>query len=115
MVFSSFEFLFRFLPVFLLIYYIAPRKCRNLVLFTGSIVFYTIGEAQYVVLLLLSVIVNYLLAKQMYPRKDTGRGSRQKALLILALIYNFGILFFYKYSGLAKELPLVSAFIRFRS
>lgn len=114
MVFSSFEFLFRFLPVFLLIYYIAPRKCRNLVLFTGSIIFYTIGEAQYVVLLLLSVIVNYLFAKQMYPRKDTGRGSRQKALLIMALIYNFGILFFYKYSGLAKELPLGISFYTFQ-
>ena len=54
MVFSSFEFLFRFLPFFLLIYYVTPQKWKNAVLFAGSILFYTAGEAEYVVLLLAS-------------------------------------------------------------
>ena len=57
MVFSSFVFLFRFLPVFLMIYFIAPEKFRNLVLFAGSIAFYTYGEAAYVLLLLASVVI----------------------------------------------------------
>ena len=56
MVFSSFEFLFRFLPVFLLMYYVTPQKWKNAVLFAGSILFYTAGEAEYVVLLLASVV-----------------------------------------------------------
>ena len=54
MVFSSFEFLFRFLPFFLLIYYVTPQKWKNAVLFAGSILFYTAGEAEYVVLLLVA-------------------------------------------------------------
>ncbi|MGN0141001.1 MAG: MBOAT family O-acyltransferase [Roseburia sp.] len=114
MVFSSFEFLFRFLPVFLLIYYVTPRKCRNLVLFTGSIVFYTVGEASYVLLLLASVVVNYVLGRLMYTGAAEGRGGRQKVLLILALCYDFGMLFFYKYSGLAPHLPLGISFYTFQ-
>ena len=52
MLFSSFEFLFRFLPVFLVIYYLTPKKFRNVTLLGGSIVFYTIGEAGYITILL---------------------------------------------------------------
>ena len=80
MVFSSFEFLFRFLPVFLLIYYSIPKifykavllvgavnrqkaadwqiKFRNAILFAGSLAFYAVGEAQYVLLLFGCVLLN---------------------------------------------------------
>ena len=44
MVFSSLLFLFRFLPAVLLLYYIAPRKIRNLVLFLFSLLFYAWGK-----------------------------------------------------------------------
>ena len=72
MVFSSFEFLFRFLPAFLIIYFITPKKFRNAVLFLGSIAFYTYGEAQYVLLLLASVTVNYVISRSMY-KTQIGR------------------------------------------
>lgn len=114
MVFSSFEFLFRFLPVFLILYYITPQKYKNHILFAGSIVFYTVGEAEYVLLLIACVLVNYLFGRFMYRDAAEGRGNRQKVLLILALCYDFGILFFYKYSGLAKELPLGISFYTFQ-
>ena len=65
MVFSSFEFLFRFLPVFLIIYYITPAKQKNMILFWGSLVFYTMGEVEYVLLLVASVAVNYILGRLM--------------------------------------------------
>ena len=65
MVFSSFEFLFRFLPVFLLMYYVTPQKWKNAVLFAGRILFYTAGEAEYVVLLLASVVINYVFGRLM--------------------------------------------------
>ena len=90
MVFSSFEFLFRFLPAFLIIYFITPKKFRNAVLFLGSIAFYTYGEAQYVLLLLASVTVNYVIARSMYKTPEDGRGRRQAVLLVLALCYDFG-------------------------
>lgn len=114
MIFSSFEFLFRFLPVFLLIYYLAPAKIRNAVLFVGSIIFYTVGEARHVPLLLLCLLVNYLMGRLMYRDTDEGRGTKQTVLMIVALCYDFGMLFFFKYSGLAKELPLGISFYTFQ-
>ena len=114
MVFSSFEFLFRFLPAFLIIYFITPKKFRNAVLFLGSIAFYTYGEAQYVLLLLASVTVNYVIARSMYKAPEDGRGRRQAVLLVLALCYDFGMLFFFKYSGLTTKLPLGISFYTFQ-
>ena len=114
MVFSSFEFLFRFLPAFLIIYFITPKKFRNAVLCLGSIAFYTYGEAQYVLLLLASVTVNYVIARSMYKTPEDGRGRRQAVLLILALCYDFGMLFFFKYSGLTTKLPLGISFYTFQ-
>lgn len=114
MVFSSFEFLFRFLPVFLVIYFIAPKRWRNFILFAGSIFFYTVGEAHYVLLLLASVVVNYVFGRLMYRDAREGRGRKQAVLLALALIYDFGILFFFKYSGLTQKLPLGISFYTFQ-
>ena len=113
MLFSSFEFLFRFLPVFLVIYYLTPKKFRNVTLLGGSIVFYTIGEAGYITILLACVLVNYTLTRLMYRKNTDGRGIRQKRLLLLALGYDLGVLFFFKYSGLASGLPLGISFYTF--
>ena len=114
MVFSSFEFLFRFLPFFLLIYYVTPKKWKNAVLFAGSILFYTTGEAEYVVLLLASVVINYILGRFMYRDTYEGRGKKQLILLIMALCYDFGVLFLFKYSGLMDKLPLGISFYTFQ-
>ena len=114
MLFSSFEFLFRFLPVFLVIYYLTPKKFRNVTLLGGSIVFYTIGEAGYITILLACVLVNYTLTRLMYRKSTDGRGIRQKRLLLLALGYDLGVLFFFKYSGLASGLPLGISFYTFQ-
>lgn len=114
MVFSSFEFLFRFLPLFLIVYYIAPRKFKNNVLFAGSILFYAVGEVKYVLLLLGCLLVNYILGLLMYRDAMEGRGRRQRGLLVLALCYDFGMLFFYKYSGLVNQLPLGISFYTFQ-
>ena len=114
MVFSSFEFLFRFLPVFLFFYYTAPKNWKNFILFAGSIVFYTAGEAEYVLLLFVCVLVNYLFGRFMYVNIDEGRGVKQTVLLTLALCYDFGVLFYFKYSGLAGRLPLGISFYTFQ-
>lgn len=103
MVFSSLEFLFRFLPIFLCIYYVTPKKYKNLTLFAGSMVFYTIGEAAYCVLLFASVIINFFLGRWMYQKGEEEKGKKQKLLLVLALLFNFGMLFFFKYSGFVAE------------
>lgn len=119
MVFSSFEFLFRFLPVFLVIYYLTKEQYQNLVLLLGSLIFYTIGEKEYVILLLASIVVNYVIGIGMYPGKETTDGQkkpkgRQKLLLMLALLFDFGSLFFFKYSGMTEKLPLGISFYTFQ-
>lgn len=102
MVFSSLEFLFRFLPLFLIVYYLTPQKYRNVTLFAGSILFYTIGEAMYSILLLASVLVNYILGRCMY-RGEEEKGRKQVILLTLAMCFDFGMLFFFKYSAFVAE------------
>lgn len=114
MVFSSFEFLFRFLPVFLIVYFVTKERYRNSVLLVGSLVFYTMGEKWYVLLLLASIVINYVLGAWMYRDADETPGIRQKLLLFLALSCNFGILFFFKYSGLSPKLPLGISFYTFQ-
>ena len=51
--FSGLEFIFRFLPVFLIIYWIIPSRYRDALLFVGSLVFYAFGAKLFVILLFL--------------------------------------------------------------
>ena len=56
MVFSSLVFLFTFLPITLVVYYLAPWKIKNIVLLIASLIFYAWGEPVYIILMLLSII-----------------------------------------------------------
>ena len=98
MVFSSVTFLFVFLPVTLLLYYIVPKRCRNLVLLLMSLVFYAWGEPVYVILMLYSILLNYGMGRLM----DSLR-HRKKAVLVFTVILNLFILGFFKYYGFVLE------------
>lgn len=100
MVFSSLDFIFRFLPAFLLIYYVAPERCKNAVLLLGSIVFYAFGEPGYVLLIICSVVFNYLIAKGI--GETEGKAGRM-ILLSVDIILNIGMLAVFKYSGFIVE------------
>ena len=63
MVFSSVSFLIIFLPLVLLIYWIAPKKIKNFVLLIFSLSFYFCGEQKLVLIMVLSCIVNYVMAR----------------------------------------------------
>ena len=97
-----------------MIYFIAPEKFRNLVLFAGSIAFYTYGEAAYVLLLLASVVINYLIGVEMNSQWARGSDISRRVLLFTALFYDFGMLFFFKYSGMTEKLPLGISFYTFQ-
>ena len=60
MVFSSLVFMFAYLPLTLLIYYIVPRKGRNIFLFFINLLFYGWGEPKLIVLMLINIAVNYI-------------------------------------------------------
>ena len=60
MVFSTIIFLFRFLPITLALYYLAPAKLKNTVLFVCSLVFYCWGEVRFFPVMLALILINYL-------------------------------------------------------
>ena len=96
MLFSSITFLFIFLPLVLFVYYILLRKTeyRNYWLLIVSLCFYAWGEPVYVFLMLASIIGNYLLG--LWMAKTQGQTQRQLILLV-SVILNLGILFYFKY------------------
>lgn len=94
MIFSSIFFLFGFLTLLLLVYFLLPKKYRNIILLLFSIFFYTFGDPKNVIYLLLSCIANYFLGKLIYESKTA---KRKTLLLCIGLFYNLGQLFYFKY------------------
>ncbi len=95
MVFSSIYFTFLFFPILLLLYYPCRGKVRNLILLSGSLVFYAYGEPVFVYVLLGSVGINYLLARGIESAREKQKTG--KVFLLLAILLNVGLLFVYKY------------------
>ncbi len=92
MVFSSISFIFFFLPVFFLCYYLLRRKWRVGFLLFASLIFYSWGELKYLPLMVTVIAVNYLFAlfTERFP-------ARKRLFLIVAIAFDIGSLFFYKY------------------
>lgn len=100
MVFSSLEFIFRFLPIFFLAYFTTPARYRNIVLVVGSLVFYAVGEPVYIFLMMASILLNYVLAIGISNSKAHGRA---RLLLAVGLAVDLGLLFFFKYLNFFVE------------
>ncbi len=97
MVFSSLVFLFAFLPVTLAVYYLAPGRIKNLILLLASLIFYAWGEPVYVILMMLSILFNYFMGRDIdFNREDK---NKKRASLVLAVAVNLVILGFFKYYG----------------
>lgn len=90
MIFSSIYFIYYFLIIFLILYFITPKKFKNYTLLLGSLFFYFYGDSKYIVLLLISSLANYILGR-LFSKKN------KKLFLIIGLIFNFGLLFYFKY------------------
>ena len=100
MVFSSLEFIFRFLPIFFLVYFATPARYRNIVLVVGSLVFYAVGEPVYIFLMMASILLNYVLAIGISDTRGRGRAGM---LLAVGLAVDLGLLFFFKYLNFFVE------------
>jgi alginate O-acetyltransferase complex protein AlgI len=98
MVFSSFVFLFLFLPVVLLLYYICPARGRNFLLLAASLLFYAWGEPVYVLILLFSTVFDYTNGRLIAHFRDAGRRTAAKTVLVIDICGNLGILGFFKYA-----------------
>ncbi len=98
MIFSSAIFLFQFLPLLLFLYYFAKDRYRNLVLLVASLAFYAWGEPKNIFLMLLSVFVNYWIGILLDKFRKQG-----KLLLTIAVAYNLGILYIFKYLNFSVD------------
>ena len=105
MVFSSNVFLFFFLPIFLLAYFITPRKYRNYTLLVFSLVFYAYGAPDFVLLLVGECVINYFLVKGIAKAKAEGErpAVKGKVLCALSLTMALGLLLYFKYANFLVE------------
>jgi len=131
---SGIEFVFRFLPVFLLIYYIVPARARDAVLLAGSVVFYAAGEPLFVLLLAGLTLINHLLGRRSFvslcaaeerawqERQNGHRRTRRKirgraGYMILAIALDAAVLVVLKVLALQVDsslLPLGLSFYIFK-
>lgn len=96
MVFSSYLFIFYFLPPVVLIYFLAPKILKNLVLIIASLFFYTWGAPDFVLSLLLFCALDYCFGLAI---QRTVSSSRAKQLLTISLLINISALAYFKYAN----------------
>jgi len=99
MVFSSITFLFFFLPAVLLLYWMSG-KARNILLLSASLFFYAWGEGVYVLLMLISITINFsgglLISK-------SRSAATSRLFLVLSVFLNLLILCFFKYANFVAD------------
>ena len=98
--FSSISFLFYFLPPFFLVYYLVPRRLKNIVALLGSLAFYAWGEPSCFLLIAAATLANYGLGLWM-------RRARRLALAFFAGVFGADIA--------ALPLPLGLSFFVFQA
>lgn len=103
LVFSSSFFLFYYLPAVLLLYHITPPKGRNAVLLVFNLIFYGWGEPVYIVIMFLSTAIDYTHGMLVDRFKRRGEDRRARLAVASSVIFNLGLLFFFKYWDFAAE------------
>ncbi|MBR5515166.1 MAG: MBOAT family protein [Clostridia bacterium] len=96
--FNSLEYLL-FLPTVLILYFLLPKPIKNPMLLAASFFFYMCWEPKYALLMLLSIVLTYLCG--IFTEKEFA--GRKKLWLVLCLITNLGILFFFKYFNFCTD------------
>ncbi len=96
MLFTSISFLYYFLPVLIIAYFAVPKKAKNFVLLTASIIFYFYGEPKYVFLMIAEILIAYIGAILINKHKS-------KTLLITVVSIHIGLLYIFKYTDFIIE------------
>ena len=97
MVFSSLVFIFLFLTGTLTVYYIAPKKLKNTVILLSGLIFYTWGEPVYVIVMIISTLIDYFAGIIIW--KFGSNKHIRRTCLIVSIVMNLTLLFTFKYSG----------------
>ena len=93
MLFTSISFLYYFLPASIIIYFITPKKYKNIILLIASVLFYFYGEPKYVFLMILEIIIAYIGAILIDKYKN-----QSKNILIITLFIHVFLLIIFKYT-----------------
>ena len=96
MIFSSSIFLLIFLPIFLLVYVLTPKRFKNYIILIASVLFYSWGAPKFIFVILGSTIIDYFLVNQLY--KSTYQKSK-RVLLATSITLNLGLLLYFKYAN----------------
>ena len=96
MVFSSLTFLFAYLPIVLAVYYLVPMRWRNLVLLLVSLFFYGWGEPVYILVMIFSILMNWIFGNFISRYRDSNR-KKAKHFLVGCIVVNLALLGFFKY------------------
>ena len=99
MVFSSLVFLWIFLPVVFTLYFTAKEQYRNVILLIASLFFYAWGEPVYVLVMILSIIINYFCGLRIGAAEE----HKRKRALFWAVFVNLALLGVFKYTGFFTE------------
>lgn len=100
MVFSSLVFLFVFLPGIIFLYYISKDNYKNYLILVASLFFYAWGEPIYIVIMLISIVVNFIFGKKVC--KDNDKNNRN-IWLFMSIMFNISMLGIFKYTGFFIE------------
>ena len=110
MIFSSPYFLFLYFPVVLTLYYISPLRWRNLVLLIANLIFYGWGEPVYVVIMFLSIAIDYSHGRIVTRCKAKGNDRGARMAVASSVIFNLALLGFFKYwNFIAGSLAAIGA------
>lgn len=101
MSFTSSIFLLLFFPIAVLGYYFINPRLKNYFLLAMSLVFYSWGEPKFIVVMLISVLINYLLALAINFGKKKQISGLSKFALVISIIWNVSLIFIYKYLNFA--------------
>ena len=93
MLFSSISFLYYFLPALIIIYFITPKKYKNIILLIASLLFYLYGEPKYVFLMIAEIIIAYIGAILIDKYKN-----QSKNILTTTLVIHIFLLIIFKYT-----------------
>lgn len=93
MLFNSFSFLI-FFPIVVLVYFSLPHRFRWVILLLSSYYFYMSWKPEYIILIMISTLVDYIVGLQIYKTKEE---KKKKILLGISLFVNLGLLFVFKY------------------
>ena len=92
MLFTSISFLYYFLPALIIIYFITPKKYKNLLLLISSLLFYLYGEPKYIILMIIEIVLAYFEARLIEKYKS-------KEILIFSIFIHTLLLCIFKYTN----------------